>query len=324
VARRKPSLAPASSKPRPWRIDFALVKEETMVDLRSLEVFFWVVKLGGFGRAAERLHMTQPAVSARISQMEARFATRLLDRAPNRAAVPTPKGMELYAYAERMLSLQAELEARLSGGASQSGIARIGIAETLVHTMLGNVIRRLHQRHPGITPEITVEISPTLQTMLLAGEIDVAMMLGPVNDPRVRNVLLGDYEMAWVASPALPIGEATLGLAELARWPMLSYSRGTLPHTQLSALFSRPELPTVRIFSSSSLASVISMAVDGIGIGVVPLAVVRNELTAGRLRLLKAEHALPPLRFTASSLATAMTGLAATIADVAGQIATAS
>jgi DNA-binding transcriptional LysR family regulator len=325
-----------------------------MVDLRSLEVFFWVVKLGGFGRAAERLHMTQPAVSARISQIEARFAARLLDRAPNRAAVPTPKGMELYAYAERMLSLQAELEARLSGGASQSGIARIGIAETLVHTMLGNVIRRLHQRHPGITPEITVEISPTLQTMLLAGEIDVAMMLGPVNDPRVRNVLLGDYEMAWVASPALPIGEAmlgaatpgattpgkatpgkatlgkatlgkaTLGLAELARWPLLSYSRGTLPHTQLSALFSRPELPAVRIFSSSSLASVISMAVDGIGIGVVPLAVVQTELTAERLRLLNVEHALPPLRFTASSLATAMTGLAATIADVAGQVATAS
>ncbi|HEX3573968.1 MAG TPA: LysR family transcriptional regulator [Rhodopila sp.] len=305
-----------------------------MVDLRSLEVFFWVVKLGGFGRAAERLHMTQPAVSARISQIEARFAARLLDRAPNRAAVPTPKGMELYAYAERMLSLQAELEARLSGGASQSGIARIGIAETLVHTMLGNVIRRLHQRHPGITPEITVEISPTLQTMLLAGEIDVAMMLGPVNDPRVRNVLLGDYEMAWVASPALPIGEAmlgaatpgkaTLGPAELARWPLLSYSRGTLPHTQLSALFSRPELPAVRIFSSSSLASVISMAVDGIGIGVVPLAVVQTELTAERLRLLNVEHALPPLRFTASSLATAMTGLAATIADVAGQVATAS
>jgi len=300
-----------------------------MVDLRSLEVFFWVVKLGGFGRAAERLHMTQPAVSARLSQIEARFAARLLDRAPNRAAIPTPKGMELYAYAERMLSLQSELEARLSGGASQSGIARIGIAETLVHTMLGNVIRRLHQRHPGITPEITVEISPTLQTMLLAGEIDVAMMLGPVNDPRVRNVLLGDYEMAWVASPALPIRDATLGgaplgLAELARWPMLSYSRGTLPHTQLSALFSRPELPAVRIFSSSSLASVISMAVDGIGIGVVPLAVVRTELTAGRLKLLKVEHPLPPLRFTASSLATAMTGLAATIADVAGQIATAS
>ncbi len=62
-----------------------------MVDLRSLEVFFWVVKLGGFGRAAERLHMTQPAVSSRISQIETRFNMRLLDRSSHKAPVPTSK-----------------------------------------------------------------------------------------------------------------------------------------------------------------------------------------------------------------------------------------
>jgi DNA-binding transcriptional LysR family regulator len=288
-----------------------------MVDLRSLEVFFWVVKLGGFGRAAERLHMTQPAVSGRISQIEARFAVRLLDRAANRAAVPTAKGMELYAYAERMLSLRSELEASLSGGAHPSGIVRIGVAETLVHTLLGRFIQRLHRLYPNITPEITVDISPNLQPMLLTGELDVALLLGPVNEPRVRNVLLCDHAMAWVASPALAVGDGTLGLAELARWPLLSYARGTLPHAQLSALFSRSDLPAVRIFSSSSLASIVSMAVDGIGIGVVPHAVAESELEAGRLRLLDVEAALPPLRFTASFLQTAVTGLAATVADVA-------
>jgi DNA-binding transcriptional LysR family regulator len=294
----------------------------TMVDLRSLEVFFWVVKLGGFGRAAERLHMTQPAVSARINQIESRFAVRLLDRSPNRAAVPTPKGMELYGYAERMLSLRSELQARLSGDASQYGIVRIGIAETLVHTLLGKIIRHLHQFYPGITPEITVDISPSLQSMLLTGEIDLAMMLGPASDPRIRNVLLGDYEMAWVASPALNVDNGRLSLADLARSPILSYARGTLPHAQLSALFARPELPAVRIFSSSSLASIVSMAIDGIGIGVVPNAVVQDEVATGRLRLLAVEPALPPLRFTASFLETAEAGLAATIADVALRMAT--
>jgi DNA-binding transcriptional LysR family regulator len=292
-----------------------------MVDLRSLEVFFWVVKLGGFGRAAERLHMTQPAVSGRISQIEARFAVRLLDRAANRPPVPTPKGMELYAYAERMLSLRSELEATLSGGTNLSGIVRIGAAETLVHLLLGGFIQRLHQLYPNITPEITVDISPTLQAMLLTGELDVALLLGPVNEPRVRNVLLADYPMAWVASPALKLGDGRLELADLACWPLLSYARGTLPHTQLTALFSRSDLPPVRIFSSSSLASIICMAVDGIGIGVVPQAVAQADLAAGRLRLVDVAPALPPLRFTASFLETSVTGLAATVADVAGQVA---
>ena len=293
-----------------------------MVDLRSLEVFFWVVKLGGFGRAAERLHMTQPAVSGRISQIEARFAVRLLDRNTNRPVVPTLKGMELYTYAERMLALRSDLEASLAGGTKLSGIVRIGVAETLVHTLLNGFIQRLHQSHPGITPEITVDISPSLQAMLLTGELDIAMLLGPVNEPRVRNVLLCEYAMAWVASPVLPVPEGILTLAELARWPILSYSRGTVPYAQLSALFSRPDLPPARIFASSSLSSIVRMALDGIGIGVVPLVVARTDLAAGRLRLLTAQPILPPLRFTASTLETVVSRLAATVADVARQVAT--
>ena len=238
-----------------------------MIDLRSLEVFYWVVKLGGFGRAAERLHMTQPAVSSRIGQMEARLNVRLLDRSGHRAPAPTPKGLELHAYAERMLSLRSEMVARLAETAGLSGVLRFGAAETLVHTLLGALLRRLHQLHPRVTPEITVDSSPNLRAALLAGELDVALLLGPVGEPRVCNEPLRDYALAWVASPGLALGAGRLGLAALACWPILSYARGTLPHAQLAQLFSRADLPPARIFASSSLAAILRMAVDGIGIG---------------------------------------------------------
>ncbi len=292
-----------------------------MIDLRSLEVFFWVVKLGGFGRAADRLHMTQPAVSNRISQIEARFNVRLLERSSHRAPAPTPKGWELYAYAERMLSLSSEMVCRLAEAADLSGTVRLGTAETLVHTLLGTLLRRLHQLHPRITPEITVDISPNLQSALLTGELDVTLLLGPINEPRVRNVALDDYELAWVASPGLALGAGRLGLPELARWPILSYARGTLPHAQLVELFSRPDLPPVRIFASSSLASIVRMAVDGIGIGILPRAVADRDLAEGRLRMLEVEPTLPPLRFTASYLGTPGRGLAETVAKLAGHVA---
>lgn len=292
-----------------------------MIDLRSLEVFFWVVRLGGFGRAAERLHMTQPSVSSRISQIEARFNVRLLDRSSHRAPAPTPKGWELYAYAERMLSLSSEMVSRLAEAADLSGVLRLGTAETLVHTLLGALLRQLHQLHPRVTPEITVDISPNLQSALLVGELDVALLLGPVNEPRVRNVMLCDYELAWVASPGLALAAGRLGVAELALWPILSYARGTLPHAQLAELFSRAELPPARIFASSSLASIVRMAVDGIGIGILPRAVADRDLAEGRLRLLDVEPALPPLRFTASYLGTPGRGLAETVAGLAAQIA---
>ena len=292
-----------------------------MVDLRSLEVFFWVVKLGGFGRAAERLHMTQPAVSSRISQMEARFNIRLLDRSGHRAPVPTPKGLELYVYAERMLSLRSELVSRLAESADLSGTLRLGTAETLVHTLLGALIRQLHRLHPRVTPEITVDISPNLEAALLTGELDVALLLGPVTEPRVRNVALRDYELAWVASPDLALGAGRLGLPELARWPILSYARGTLPHAQIAELFSRPDLPPVRLFANSSLSTIVRMAVDGIGIGILPRTVADRDLAEGRLRLLDVQPALPPLHFTASYLGTPGRGLAETVATLAGQVA---
>ena len=291
-----------------------------MIDLRSLEVFFWVVKLGGFGRAAERLHMTQPAVSGRISQIEARFQIRLLDRSSHRAPVPTAKGLELYSYAERMLALRGELVAKLQASTDLSGTIRIGAAETLVHTLMGSLIHRLHALHPNVTPEITVDITPNLRIGLLSGELDVALLMGPLNEPNMRNVALCDYELCWVASPALALPEGRLGLAELARHPILSYARGTQPHAQLATLFRRATTPA-RIFANSSLASILRMAVDGIGIGILPLALVARDIAEGRLLLLDAEPKMPPLRFTASYVATPASGLAEVVAEMAGELA---
>lgn len=263
--------------------------------------------------------MTQSAVSGRISQMEDRFKVRLLDRSGHRTSVPTPKGLEVYGYAERMLTLKSEMMSQFAGAAELSGTVRIGTAETLVHTLLSVLLRELHRLHPGITPEITVDISPTLHSALLSGELDVAMLLGPLTEPRIHNVPLRDYPLAWVASPGLALSERP-GLAELVRWPILSYARRTLPHTQIADLFSRPDLPPARIFASSSLATIVRMAVDGIGIGILPHAVVDRDLEEGRLRLLDVVPVLQPLRFTASYLATPGRGLAEAVASLASKL----
>ena len=296
-------------------------ERRAVIDLRSLEVFYWVVELGGFGRAAERLHMTQPAVSARIGQVEAAFKARLVDRSSHRPPVPTPKGLELHRYAGRMLALRAELVAALRATGEDSGILRLGVAETLVHTLLGALVKRLHAEQPGVTPEITVDTSPNMRDALLAGELDLALMLGPLEAPRVRNVSLGAYDLAWVASPELAVGTGRLGLADLARWPILSYARGTAPHAELAELFGRPDLPAPRFFANASLSSMLRMALDGIGVGALPRDVIAGELASGALRVLDVEPQLAPLTFTAAYLANPAGGLARRVAELAGAVA---
>ena len=284
-----------------------------MIELRTLEIFYWVVQLGGFRRAAERLHTTQPAVSARIAALESAIGARVLERDRRRRVLPTPRGAELWAYAARMLALQAEMHTAMTAPEELRGTVRLGTSETIVHTWLNRLLRRLHEQYPNLTVDLSVDISTQLRAGLLGGEIDVAMLLGPVAAPGVMDVPLCAYPLVWVARP----GTEARTLAEFARHPLITYARGTGPHEQLSALFQQQR---ARIFANSSLSSIVRMVLDGIGIGVIARAAIGAELASGALRVLDGPP-LAPLSFTASYVTTPGSGLAAAVARLAAEVA---
>jgi len=292
-----------------------------LIDLRSLEVFYWVVHLGGFRRAAGKLNTTQPAVSSRIAGLESALGGPLLDRDRRRKLSVTQRGTAVLAYAERMMALHDELLTAVGSTEILRGTVRLGVSETIVHTWLSALVRRLHQVHPHVTLDIQVDISAGLRASLLAGEVDAAFLLGSVASARVRCLPLCDYPLAWVARPGLLPAARPLPLQDLAAWPILTYARGTAPHAELLQLFSRPGLPPPRIFANSSLASIVRMALDGIGIGVIAPAAIGPELRAGTLEVVQADPPLQPLSFQAcwsdtpgSALAEAVTRLAQEVA----------
>lgn len=276
------------------------------IDPRSVEVFYWVVQLGGFRRAAERLATTQPAVSARIAGLEAAIGVRLLERGQRRRVIPTPEGLLLLGYAERLLALTAEMQGAFAPGTVQ-GLVRLGVAETIVHTWLSVLIQRLHASYPRLEVDITVDVSVNLRTQLLSGEVDMALLMGPVGGPRVHDLVLCAYDLAWVARPGFATGAITL--AELARVPIVTYARSTQPYQQVRALFGTgpahgpAQGPThgvaPRIFGNTSLSSIVRMVLDGIGVGVIAPAAIAAELERGALVVLDGPR-LEPLRFTAS------------------------
>ncbi len=292
-----------------------------VIDLRSLEVFYWVVQLGGFRRAAAKLNTTQPAVSSRIAGLEAALGGQLLDRGRRRTPLLTPRGAEVLAYAERLLALHGELAAAMAAPGGLHGTVRLGVSETIVHTWLSHLIRRLHEVYPHLTVDIQVDISTSLRASLLAGEVDAAFLLEAVAAPRVRSLALCEYPLAWVARPGLAPPGRMLRLRDLAEWPIITYARGTAPHAELAGLFNQPGLPPLRLFANSSLASIVRMALDGIGIGVIAPAAIARELAAGELQVLDAEPALQPLAFSACWTETPGGGLAAAVTRLAKEVA---
>src|ERR1700737_3005291 len=286
-----------------------------MVDFKSIETFLWVVTLGSFRGAAHRLNTTQPAISQRIAQLEREMGVKLLNR-DHRVASPTPSGRQLMVYAEKLIGLRSEMMAEVSDRSAMRGVLRLGVAETIVHTWLSRLIKSVNAAYPNLSLEIEVDITPNLSARLLAQEIELAFVVGPLSAAGMRNRVLCDYPIGFLASPALGLGNAPLTVHDLAKLPIITFPRKTQPYEIVRSLFNRPDLPPIRLHASASLATVIHMAIEGLGIAVVPTAIVENELADGRLQLLATDLKISPLTFSASWLASPDTVAVELVADL--------
>lgn len=291
-----------------------------MLDFKSIETFLWVVKLGSFRSAAQRLNTTQPAISQRIAQLEREMGVRLLNR-DHRVASPTPSGRQMLVYAEKLIGLRAEMMTEICESSAVRGVLRLGVAETIVHTWFPQLVKSVNEAYPNLSLEIEVDITTNLTARLLAQEIELGLVVGPLSAAGVQSLVLRDYDIGFLASPALGLGKAALTRRDLARYPMITFPRKTRPYEAVRGVFDRPDLPPIRLHASASLATVIHMAVEGLGIAVIPDAIVADELADGRLQLLETDVKLPPLTFSASWLSSPDTVAIERVAQLARQIA---
>jgi DNA-binding transcriptional LysR family regulator len=291
-----------------------------MVDFKSIETFLWVVTLGSFGGAARKLNTSQPAISQRVAQLEAELGVKLLQR-DSRNVTPTPSGRQMMQYAEKLIGLRSEMLAAVMDRSAMRGILRLGVSETIVHTWLPQLIEQVANAHPNLSLEVEVDITPNLRARLLAQEIDLAFCLGPWSASNVRNRVLCDYPISFIASPSLGLRNVVLTARDLAQFAIITFSRKTQPYEIVRSLFNRPDLPAIRLHASASLATVIRMATDGIGVAVIPTAIVERELAEGQLNLLTTNLQVPTLTFAASWLASPDTLAVELVADLAVKLA---
>jgi DNA-binding transcriptional LysR family regulator len=290
-----------------------------MVDFKALETLVWVATLQSFHKAAARLNTTQPAVSQRIAQLEAEVGQRLLVR-EKRQVVPTEAGLRVLDYAERLLKLRAEMLHAVADRSAIRGTLRLGVAETIVHTWLPRFVERMAKAYPGLVLEIEVDITPNLRDRLVAQELDLVFALGAFAAAQLKNLALSTYKLAFLAGPGLTLPQP-VDLATLATHPIMTFSRNTKPYLVLREMFSAPGLPPVRIHASSSMATILRMAEDGLGIAAVPEAIARIELESGRLRRLETTVLLPELDFYASWRMTPEAATPEAVATIAAEIA---
>lgn len=269
------------------------------MNVRFLETFVWLAKLRNFRLTAERLHATQAAISSRISALEQELGVRLFERGP-RDVTLTQEGTKALAFAEQILKLNQDMFASVSDRSKVGGLFRLGVIESVVHTWLPELLRRVRDEYPNLTIELTSDTTAHLSAQLVNGNVDVALLTTNVTGADAVNVPLGSLPMRWVASSTLNLSAEALSEGELAAFPIISFARHSSPHVFLSELFAASGETQVQINCVSSVAAIIRLVLDGFGIAVLPAAFVMRELGSGRLQLLKVTHRVPTLALVAS------------------------
>jgi DNA-binding transcriptional LysR family regulator len=289
------------------------------VELRQIESFFWIAVLGSFGGAANRLNMTQPAISSRITSLEKELGVELFDRSGRRVKL-TPKGLEIFEYVEKLVELLTRIREAATGDGRLRGRLRLGVVNTIAHTWLPQLISRVECRYPKINIDFEVDISAELKTRLLSHDLDLVISVGQPSGSSIESRLLCSYSLDWIASSTLALPPEPLSLSEIAQFRLITYPKRSIPHNLIQELFKSAGIWPIRLSESNSVAAMVQIALSGIGICVIPSVVVRPQLAAGQLRVLKSEATLPPLEFYASYLDTPLNELPALVAQMADDI----
>lgn len=265
--------------------------------LKQLVAFYWICHLGSFSAAASRLHTTQSAISMRIRELEDQLGVQLLDREP-RNTRPTLKGRELLSYVTQILTLIEQITHKVGDPNVLSVDLTLGVTEFVAITWLADLLHAINTAYPDVRIELDVGLTNDQLRKLVAGEIDIAILPGPVELEGVEQVDLGEVEFRWMASPQLGVPRSLPGPEELARWPILA----TVPSSNLYRVMSRfmgSDIHKRNTTICNTIGVMGSLALAGLGIGFLPCDHYADHIQANRLQLIDVDPVIPPLRYFA-------------------------
>ena len=279
----------------------------------QIKTFLWVTRLGGFRKAAERLNLSQPAVSTRISNLENELRVPLFERGPG-DLVLTKHGTLLLSYAEQMLFVEEEIKQRVANPSEAEGLFRVGASETIAQAWLPAFLTAFSEQYPRVNVDLTVDISLNLRSALLERRLDMALLMGPVSEFTVENIALPAFDLHWYRS-------TTNTETDLSKIPVMSYSSKTRPYRELMSELSRRIGPKLRVYASASLSASLKMIAAGIAVGPYPRALANDFLESGQIVEFDPGFRPSPLAFTASYLAEPRSFLIENSAEIARDVA---
>lgn len=254
---------------------------------RQLEVFVQITLLGSVRAAAERLHLTQPAASMALAEMERQLDASVFDRERGRLHL-NARGRDLLPLAQEILQRYVEFGQRASGdGAKLRGELRIGASNTVGNYRVGELLGPFVRVHPQVAIRLRVANTEAIAAGILDHSLDIGCVEGPVTHSQLEVRPWRDDLLVVCAAPTHPLARKRgLKPADFAgaRWVLREPGSATRT-TSERALAQLP--PGETVLELNQIEAIKQVVVAGLGIACLPAVAITDAVAAGHLKALK-------------------------------------
>src|SRR3984893_8772056 len=267
------------------------------MDINEIRSFLTIAQLGGFTRAADRLHRSQPAISRRIGLIEQELGAPLLERVRGRVAL-TVAGRAFLPFAEAVLAAVGDgREAVRATIDDKGGAVSLALVGTLADSNIVEVLRQFAQRSAAVELDLRTATSQEVSDLVRRGEVTLGLRYHADERGELVSRIVGVEPMRVICSSEHPVVGKRVSKRRLAgeKWVGFPAARGRESFGRiLERLLAPIGVEDVKITLIDSLTAQKRLVEAGFGIALVPESSVRDELNLGTLK----ELDIPAMRAT--------------------------
>ena len=252
-----------------------------------LALFHAVAQAGGISRGAERLHVSQPAVSKQIKELEAALGLRLLERLP-RGSRLTDGGKLLAQYVQRLAVVEAEAARAIEEfrGVKRGRLA-VGASTTIGAYLLPQVFGEFHRRHPEIELQLEIANTEVIQNMLLAGSVEIGLTEGLMAVEHLDSEVFHEDELVAIAPQGHPLLKpARVSARDLCREPFIMREEGSGTRAVVERALGKRGVKVKPVLSLASPEAIKRAVIAGVGVAIVSRLAISCELQIGALEII--------------------------------------
>ncbi|WP_312370771.1 LysR family transcriptional regulator [Lachnoclostridium sp.] len=256
--------------------------------IRHFKIFIAVVECGKMRRAAERLYISQPAVSQAIQELEEHYQVKLFERLSQKLAI-TEMGELLLPYARQAVELFENTEQVMKNAGEVSRI-RLGTSVSVGTTFLNDLLDRYEEIYGNLDTSVIIHNTQTIESLIHSCRLDLGIVEGLVIDKDMKQIPLSEDELVLVAGRPHPLyHKEIITFEELQNEILISREEGSVKRNQFEQLLLERNISMQKKWTCTNSEAIKNAVEHGRGLAILSQMIIRKEVEEGTLKILQLE-----------------------------------